>query len=273
MSRLLKIVLLISFFGSLSCEGRIVIPPLLDRPERVLEGYEAYLICKTRKDMFYSGETTVGWHYQHDKTKDTTKDPGIYIVGDKDNSKCGKKVEAVGNNMESWCLDLKPSYTNLFVKNLQRKDSGIFTCVETYVDHPGKKNYAGYDVQVTYLDKPVVIADTGRILEGGKYTLKCQSEGFPVGNYQMYFNGKNIDSLLETDLKGSNVSFNSTSGVLTIGKFSSKNVGDYVCVVDNDYFQKESDKIRLDFSVFTNLTIVGILVGSLIMLGVLTGWL
>ena len=122
-----------------------------------------------------------------------------------------------------------------------------------------------------YLDKPVITADTGRILEGAEYTLKCQSEGFPVGNYQMYFNGKNVDSLLETDLKSSNISFNSMSGVLTIGKFSSQNVGDYVCMVDNDYFQKESEIIRLDFSVFTNLTIVGILVGSLITLGVLTG--
>ena len=271
MSKFLKVVLLILFFGSLSGDSRIVIPPLLKMPERVVEGYKSYLRCETQKDRFYSGETKVTWHYRHDKTKVTTKDPGIYIVSENDENTCGKNVNAVSNNMESWCFE--PNTTNLMLKNPQRIDSGIFTCVKTYVDHPGKKNYAGYDVEVMYLDKPVITADTGRILEGAEYTLKCQSEGFPVGNYQMYFNGKNIDSLLETDLKGSNVSFNSTSGVLTIGKFSSKNVGDYVCVVDNDYFQKESDKIRLDFSVFTNLTIVGILVGSLIMLGVLTGWL
>ena len=157
-------------------------PPLLKIPERVIEGYEAYLDCRTRKDRFYSGETTVGWHYQSDKTKETTKDPGIYIVGEKDKNTCGKNLNAVKNNMQSWCLE--PNTTNLVLKNPQRIDSGIFTCVETYVDHPEKKNYAGYDVEIMYLNKPVITAATGRILEDGEYTLQCKSEGFPAPNYQ-----------------------------------------------------------------------------------------
>ena len=258
MSKLLTSVLFILLFGCLICNGKIIVPTSMKDLIHARENVPQLLVCRT--DMSWPN-STVSWYYQPDVTKITKIDPGFYIVGDKDESRCGTNVEAVSNNMQSWCL--MPGTTYLWLNNTERSDSGIFTCIQTNLNNPNLKSYGGYELSVRYVSKPNIESNPLRIVEGGKYTLQCESKGDPTPKFSWYFNGKKIDRFEESELKRLNVAINSTSGTLTIDTFSGNNVGSYKCKAFNQFIHTESEATYLDFSFFSNGVIAGLVLGSI----------
>lgn len=94
---------------------------------------------------------TIDWYYQPDQAQDTTRNPGFHVAGDRNEDWCGKNFFSTGlsNNMRNWCLsqDFDAKKLNLVLKNVQKRDEGVFTCVVKNFKR-NKYYYGGYKLSV-----------------------------------------------------------------------------------------------------------------------------
>ena len=262
MAGLYKTVLLMLLLGIFTCHGEITRPYYDNRPynEEIDEYKTIELRCETDKTW---KNTKVSWYYQPDAGKDFKTDPGTYIVSDMDSSLCGGSPKT-----SNWCLEelgLQYGATNLVLKPALRSDGGVFTCVETNLDDPSQKSRGGYRLQVNYISQPRIV-QPWRAVQNGEFPMRCEADGVSVPAFTWFFRAEQNDKFKE--IKGDFAKFlgaNSTSGFLTINKFTSRNVGEYKCEAKNS-FSKSEARTSLDFSVFTDWVLVGISLAGVVAL-------
>lgn len=190
--------------------------------KKVFQGAQAQLVCTAWKTV--PGKITVVWTYKRSKHEEGT---GTFIARNYIQKKFHKN------------FSLKDQ-TTLIIKNPNRNNSGIYTCLlENYSDVHRSSAQGFYELLVIYPpSKPECEYPADRYLkEGHHYTIKCVSQsGSPDPRYTWFKDDVELpkNSLFSSAFKDSHFVYDEYTGILEFTKANEYNAGVYHCLASND---------------------------------------